>query len=275
MIFDMRTRCMAEKFLDTCSTAMGVSNIPALLDHHDDDVFSLSASLERQIRRLSNEIDWQNVSIIGTHVLGSLDDCSEVKQNGLKGLAEVLAGDTILSRLLRERGIVVDVKNKMLRCGASKYDINYERFCRRYVLDGLDEALLHIARRVYADSGLTAFLYTSDPKNYGTDIHLRPEFIGDLARVCLEASKLDLWWKSNSTPYEIDFFATIDQINTITFGLEPSCEYSLGEYEKESIAKWMFETSLLRSQNRLAETCLFLKPEACIPSSQFISCRAF
>lgn len=275
MRFDMRTTETAREFLSRYSELLRIEDFPALLDHHERDISGLLDCKKKEIENISKAIDWRDATLVGTHVLGSIDDCKEIKRRGLMGLNEVLAGETLFSKFLNKIGVIVDVRGKSLACGNTSYDIDFSHLRQRRIVCGQDDAILRIARRVCCDSGMTAFLYSPNPKNYGTNIHLRPEFLMDLAKLYSKAQALEKWWAENSTPYKIDFYTTLSQIDYITFDLPSSSKSRMNESERVAITRWMIGNALLRSEDMLGESCIFLRPEARIPSSNFLSCVPF
>ena len=102
------------------------------------------------------------------HVLGSLDECREIKANGLMNLQAVLSRDTTLKRLLDKVEITFDIPNKVVSCGGNSYDIDYEKYRNHHFLMGIDEKLNHIARRVYYDFCVNGFMVNDNVYNYGT-----------------------------------------------------------------------------------------------------------
>lgn len=60
------------------------------------------------------------------HVVGALDECKEIRENGLMNLQEVLKRDTVISKALGYYGIFFDIENRILHCNGEKYDIDYD-----------------------------------------------------------------------------------------------------------------------------------------------------
>lgn len=80
---------------------------------------------ERNIDRIS-DVDISDLRIMAFHVVGALDECKEIRENGLMNLQEVLKRDTVISRALGHYGIFFDIENRILHCNGEKYDIDYE-----------------------------------------------------------------------------------------------------------------------------------------------------
>ena len=55
------------------------------------------------------ELNLQDVHFVAFHVTGSLDDCQEIKESGIRNLQYVLSHDTMLSSLLRRGDITFDI----------------------------------------------------------------------------------------------------------------------------------------------------------------------
>ena len=66
--------------------------------------------IERNEHRL-NSLNLQDVRFVGFHVTASLDDCKEIKTNGLRNLQYVLSHNTMLSKLLKDADIYFDIEN--------------------------------------------------------------------------------------------------------------------------------------------------------------------
>lgn len=54
---------------------------------------------KRNIDKIS-DVDISNLRIMVFHVVGALDDCKDIRENGLMNLQEVLKHDTVISRKL-------------------------------------------------------------------------------------------------------------------------------------------------------------------------------
>ncbi len=57
------------------------------------------------------DISLEDIRIWGFHVLGSLDECKEIRSQGLKNLQKVLSEDTALRRMLKSYGISFDIES--------------------------------------------------------------------------------------------------------------------------------------------------------------------
>lgn len=269
MFFDLRTEESAKRFIQSLlETSKEEPIYDALFNSNSD----LEPSYEDIVGTLpTKDIDLANISLLGTHVLGSLDKCREISKRGLMGLRQVLAGKTILASALKRYGIVIDPHKKTLRFENSLYDLDYNHVGYAHTSYGDNPALQHIAYRICRDSGLTAFLYSPSFETYGTDIHKRPEILKDLAEFLPEARKLERLWSHYSKPYKVVFWASLNQVDAATFNETNLKVESLSQPQKDRIIRWMTNNALLRSQNRLQESYLYIKPEVTIPNSQLIS----
>lgn len=229
---------------------------------------------ERNIDRISS-IDISDLRIMAFHVVGALDKCKEIRENGLMNLQEVLKRDTVISRALDHYGIFFDIENRILHYNDEKYDIDYEKYRNRHFLSGLDEKLNRIAHRVYYDYCVNGFLLNDDVLNYGTSIHERPEFFMTLVELSSEAEKLDEYWRNHSKSFVVNFYATIEQVHRFNFELDEWKDPPYEDWNKlddeMKLKKWMLSHAIDRANNCLGMQFLYIRDDVIIPPIQIES----
>lgn len=238
-----------------------------LLDYAGDaDLF-----VEHNKHRLDS-LDLNEVCFVAFHVTGSLDDCEEIKRNGIRDLRYVLSRNTMLSTLLRRAGVVFDIDNRIMRINEKSFDIDYDHYRSRICLTSEEECLESIAHRVCYDFCVDGFLVNDDIEGYGTKVHERPEFLIHLARISSGANQLELFWRKESRPYKVFFYATLEQIQKFTFDLEKNrAPYT--KNEQEAVKAWMLRLALNRAFNHSDEQYLYINDHMHIPPKQIIRCE--
>ena len=270
MNYDIRTCDSARQFV---LDFMNMTPNEFETEYNDECQKDFEKFWERNIDRIQ-EVDISNIKIMAFHILGALDECEEIKKNGLKNLQEVLSNDTLLKKKLSKAGIEFDIPGKSMICNGTSYDINYDKYKGELYLSDLEQNLQNVARRVYYDFFINGFLCNDNVYRYGTKIHKRPEFIIHLRNLFMRAKKLEEYWESNSKSYRIDFYATIEQVTEFTFDLNviqnpPFDDWSYLDVEMK-IKKWMLSHAIDRANNMLSEKFVYIKDNVTIPQDQIV-----
>ncbi|MFR2381831.1 hypothetical protein [Thomasclavelia spiroformis] len=228
---------------------------------------------ERNIDRIK-KVDISKLYIIAFHVIGTLDNCKEIKEKGLMNLQEVLSKNTLLCKLLKSYGIEFDITKKTMSHNEMIYNIDYDKYRSKLLLTEKEKNIRNVARRVYYDFCVNGFLFNDNIFDYGTDIHKRPEFLMTLSSLLPEVKKLERYWENNSKSYRIDFYAKIDQIQRFCFALDELKNPPYEGWEKLNdemkIKKWMLLHAIDRSNNVINEDYLYVKDDVIIPPSQIL-----
>ena len=227
--------------------------------------------LERNRYRLDN-LNLQDVRFVAFHVTASLDDCKEIKENGIRDLQYVLSHNTMLSRLLKCVDINFDIENRIMNVNGRNYDVDYDYYRGHMLLTSKEECLDSIARRIYYDFCIDGFWHNDDIERYGTDIHKRPEFISKLIELSPKARNLDAFWRAKSKPYKVFFYATLDQIHKFTFDLEKNYD-PYTEDEQGIIKDWMLNMAVNRAFGPEYEHVIYIRDHQHIPPEQIIKCE--
>ena len=221
-------------------------------------------------REKTDPLNIEDIRFVAFHVTASLDKCNEIKTSGLQNLQYVLSHRTKLSEGLRKCGIIFDIEKQIMYIDGKGHDINYDRCCNKKMRSVLDERIASVSHRVYYDFCVDGFLYNDRVENYGSSIHERPEFISTLIDLSPKAQKLDAFWRANSEPYKVFFYATADQIHKFTFDDLQENNLPYSKQEQLAIKKWM----LLKAADRAFEYChedyLYIRDDCFIPASQII-----
>lgn len=230
----------------------------------------------RNIERIKS-VDISGVRLMAFHVVGSLDECCEIKENGLMNLQNVLSTETILKKLLEKAGVTFDIPNKLVRYKGNSYDIDYEKYKDHHFLTGIDEKLDRVAHRVYYDFCVNGFMANDNVFNYGTNIHERPEFLMTLGELFPQAEKLENFWRTKAKSYRVDFYASVEQVHRFNFELD---EYRDPPYEDwydldddMKLKKWMLSHAIDRAHDDLGMTILYVRDDVTIPANQIISIK--
>ena len=214
-------------------------------------------------------IDIFNVRFIAFHVTASLDNCQEIKDNGIRDLQYVLSHNTKLSQELNQCGIKFDIDNRIMFIDGTEYNIDYDYYIEKWNKTDLEENLDSVAHRVFYDYCVDGFIFNDNIKNYGTEIHKRPEFINKLICISPNARRLDDFWKDNSTPYKVIFFANINQIHKFTFDDLPKNYEPYSESEITYIKKWMLRNAIDRAfSNCFDDKYIYIRDYEYIPPEQ-------
>ena len=210
-----------------------------------------------------DKVKLDDIKIHVRHVTGTLDECSEIKQAGLRNLQWVLSNNTILASILKKFGIIFDVENR---------DVYYKGN-RLPISKNLREPLWH---RIYCDYCIDGFLYCDDVKEYGYDVYKRPEFFMNLLECFPNIEKLDEYWKSKSKTFLIEFYATVNQINKCTFDtyFDEKILNPIDETEEidvnQKIKRWLLIKAIDRLYNKLDETYAYIEDDGYIPANQIL-----
>lgn len=270
MIFDLRTCESTMEFLYELTGINLCDFTNEFLDESDGD---FEKFWNRNFANVKS-VEISDIKVAAFHVLGSLDDCSEIKTNGLKNLQEVLSSDTILSRKIKESGIVFDLERKIVSCGERTYNIDYEYYRKSICHEEIDEVLDEIAYRFFYDYCISGFIVNDNIYSYLSHVHERPEFLMTLSKLFEEAKELERYWKQHSVPYKVDFCINIEQIERFTFSLdeqEPPFEGWSDLDDSMKIKKWMLSKTVDRLNNRISELYIYVNDKV-IPPEQIISC---
>lgn len=231
---------------------------------------------KRNIDKIS-DVNISDLQIIAFHVVGALDDCKDIRENGLMNLQEVLKRDTVISGMLSHYGLIFDIENKILNCNGEKYDIDYEKYRGRRFLSELDEKLDRIAYRVYYDYCVNGFLLNDNVKDYGTSIHERPEFLITLVGLSQKVEELDEFWRNHSKSYVVNFYATLEQVHRFNFNLDEHRDPPYEDWNEldddMKVKKWMLSYAIDRANNNLDMQCLYVRDEIIIPPNQIESIK--
>lgn len=227
----------------------------------------------RNIERIKS-VDISGLRLMAFHVVGSLDECREIKDNGLMNLQSVLSKETILKKFLEKAGVTFDIPNKLVKCNGNTYDIDYEKYKGHHFLTRIDEKLDRVAHRVYYDFCVNGFMANDNVFNYGTNIHERPEFLMTLGELFPQAEKVEDFWRTKAKSYRVDFYATVDQVHRFNFELDeyrdPPDEDWFDLDDDMKLKKWMLSHAIDRAHDDLGMTILYIKDDVIIPANQII-----
>lgn len=267
--FDLRTPDSAYDFLLTFFNMSGQEYIEELIINSNNE---FEKFWDRNAARV-NDISMNNIRVWGFHVVGSLDECGEIRSQGLRNLQKVLSGDTILSRMLKSNGVFFDVKRHLMFYKGKEYNVDYDWYRHNDYSMPPEKYLKPIAHRVYYDYCVNGFMMNDDVFSYGTNIHERPEFMMKLSAAFPDLKKMEDEWVKRSKSYKVNFYATIDQMHSFNFDLnEPQEE--LTDEEVEQIKRWMVSRAIDRANSDLfSEVFLYVKDEIDIPPEQITSCE--
>ena len=210
-----------------------------------------------------DEVKLDDIKIHIRHVTGSLDECREIKQFGLRNLQWVLSNNTVLSTMLKSCDVIFDIENHTV----------YYKGKRFYISKNIQEPLW---QRIYFDYCIDGFLYCDDVKKYGYDVYKRPEFFLNLQECFPNIKKLEEYWKTKSKTFLIEFYATVNQMNKFTFDscLDEHIMNPIDETEEiddnQKIRRWLLIKAIDRIYNPIDETYAYIEDEGYIPTNQIL-----
>lgn len=273
MIFDIRTADAAYEFVLALT---GMNRLEFIMEYQVECEGNFEEFWDRNFDRI-DAVDISDLKIIGFHVVSSLDDCAEIKQNGLWNLQRVLTEDTMLRRVLEQHGLTFDVANSKMVYKGQTWDIEYEKYNGRYDLTDEEELIDWIANRIYYDYCVNGFLFCEDVTRYGTQIHERPEFIIKLVELFPDLGEMESWWKENGTPYEVVFYATPEQMMGGFFGIseqeDDEPRYWYEPTDEQKIKKKLLSLAIEGINGELDQLYLLIKDELSLPPEQIIECN--
>ena len=190
MDFDLRTCNSAFDFILDLLQMKSNEYVEELIMNSGND---FEVFWERNIDRIA-KVNVHDIKVMAFHVLGSLDQCEEIKKNGLK-ICRWFFLRIQFSRLLKKAGIAFDIHEKTVSYNGNLYDIDYEHYSEQHFLTETEEKLDRIAHRVFYDFCVNGFMMNDDIRAYGTRIHERPEFLMTLAKLFPAAKKVEQFGK--------------------------------------------------------------------------------
>lgn len=242
LIFDISTPDSAYKFVQDFFKISGSAFIDEYIIESNNNFDTFWERNYNYIR----DIDIIDLKYKVLHVTSNSDNCAEIKTKDINNLQKVLSKQTILSRLLSGHGLHFDIENKIMVADGRKIDIDYDRYRMEFSLAEKEAHIREIGRKIYFDPQINGFFAVDDVIWYGSDIHLRPEFLMNLTNLFPHLKKVEKLWTEKSKGYIVSFIADFNQFAWYTFyGNED--EYYEDEESRLELKKWIISKAVSRS----------------------------
>ena len=148
--------------------------------------------------------------------------------------------------MLSKRGIQFDIANKILYVDGRGFDIDYDKYRRENDLTQKEEYLREVGRKIYFDPQINGFFAVDNVYRYGTNIHLRPEFLMNIVNLFPELKDVEKLWCEKSKGYIISFIADFNKFAWYSF-YDNKDEYYKDEDSKLLLKKWIISRAVSRS----------------------------
>jgi hypothetical protein len=162
-------------------------------------------------------IDINKLELVAIHVTSNNNNCDDIKNNGIKNLKKALSEKTELKDFLISQGIIFDIENKEMFIDEVKYDITYKENIKSENISNLEKKLNRIAHKIYHDYQVNGFFFNKDIYDYGTGIHMHPEFLVTISDFNKKTKGLADKWDKFNEGYVIKYKALISKFAYFTF----------------------------------------------------------
>lgn len=269
MDFDIRTRDTALKFV---LQLLGMTEKELLHYYPVNDDYE---TLWRNNKDRLDAVDIKPLRVMAFHVTGVLDGCRSIQKYGILNLQQAVTIDTPLKRMFDRYGLSIDIASKVLKYQGEAVDIDYDHFRNRFPRTMMEKATKSVAHRIFYDYCVNGFLVNDNVYSYGTNIHLRPEFILDLIKLFPELEAMEQEWVLRHESYRIDFFAYLKQIARFTFSLDNDAALPFEEWQSlsddQKLKKWMLYRALDRIfDDSSSEEFIYINNNMNIPPEQIL-----
>ncbi|NBI05752.1 hypothetical protein [Senegalia massiliensis] len=274
MRFDLRNVEGTKKFLHDWVGVDEISIISYIIDNSED--IDIDDFCERYNISL-DDLEIDNITYVASHVTTCLDGLETIKKYGIMDLTSVLSYPTPLNIFLQNHGIEFDIDKRIMKVGNKSYDVSYNTNSNKSFLDrrSLEGRLNSIGHKLYYDNQLSAFLTMEGDKEYGGNVHLRPEFLLNVSSIC--KLNLENEWAKRAKAYVLEFEEKFENFEWFTF-------YNTKEDYNEDVSKmiehrrWLLSKSLYRLQNYISynqriEDFAYMKPSYIVPWKNIIGIR--
>lgn len=223
-------------------------------------------------------VDISSLRIMAFHITATQDECTEIKENGLKNLQKVLSEDTRLKSFLANYDIAFNIPRRTVTAKDKVININYDDYRGKFRLSQYEKSISAVAHRIYYDYLVNSFMSNDNVFDYGTEIHKRPEFFIQLIKLFPQLKEAEQKWIEQSKSYKITFFAYPEQIQPFSFELDNIEDPPFDDWSDLSVQQRLKKQLLSYSIDRAFrwgrdETFLYIKDNIDIPPEQIVSCE--
>lgn len=268
MIFDIRTPDSAYEFIKDFFKITGSEFI-------DEYVIRCNNNFEEFWDKHLNYIDSVNIDSLKYtvfHVTTNWNECYDIKNGGIKNLQKVLSEQNELNTLLLSYGVRFDIDNKVLITDNRVIDIDYEKYRKNYMLSDYEKKIAAVAHKIYYDFQVNGFFSNNNVINYGTKIHIRPEFLLNLTSLVPRLAEAEEYWGKSSNGYIVTFLAEFEQFAWDSFYAH-EYEYWDDIENKLQLKKWIISKAINRCSDNLdsySEEIAYMDANTIIKPDQII-----
>ncbi len=213
----------------------------------------------------------ENIEAVVLHVTSNDDECESIMKTGLMNLQQALTMDTPLKRHLKKYNIEFDISNNIMWVRSEAHEIKYDSNISGYEVK--KDKLNSLARKIYFDHQIDGFFAVQNYKDYGGNVHKRPEFLHNIKELFKGGERIEDEWIEESKHYVIKFKAPLDEFAFCNF-YSKRYEYEEDYETKEKIKTWLIDKALSNVwsyyyyKKGLNEFIAYMKPEVIIPFSK-------
>lgn len=223
------------------------------------------------------DLSINDVEMVVVHVTTNNDDCESIKKYGLLNLQQALTMNTPLKKHLKKNGIEFDIYNNIISLNSEFRELKYDTETDEEDMAEDRKRMNEVARKIYFDHQINGYFCVKNFRDYGGNVHERPEIINDIANLFRKGGqKFEDEWKINSREYLIKFKASIEYFIWYNF-YSKKCYYEDDFESKEEIKHWLIDKALSVIWSYYyygavpTEITAYLKPEVYIPYCNIIS----
>lgn len=220
-------------------------------------------------------IDLENLKLKVMHFTSNMDECSEIKTNGIINLQRVLSEKTALCAFLANYGVKFDIENKILITENKKIDINYDKYLGRFDLSQEEEQIRKLSRKIYSDYQINGFFAIKEVNQIAAEVYRRPEFMQNLTEVIPSLKRLESKWIEKSKSYIITLLAEINQFQWFSF-YDSEVVYDNDKEQKLQLKKWLINNAIdciINCSSSSSGIIAYMNFNATISPNQIIMCK--
>jgi hypothetical protein len=212
--------------------------------------------------KVNTKINLNEITFVCLHVTTSNNGCKDILKYGLTDLKKVYASqETELRYFLDKHNIYINLENETIEISGKKESIHFY-LPLPFDISDKNKNLWLIGRKFYYDFCVCGFLSIKSKHPYGGNVHLRPEIIMNISKLC----KIDLErsWQESHSCHLVKF--KVPYVNLANLSSESDSEETI----RESLLFKAFWNTMYES-----EEIILLKNNISISSKDIINAYKF